>query len=231
MNPRPQKPAVNSRDPMMYLGVARKHLRLIALLLCAMLLAGVTWRIPAQPSYRAKALVRLDYPDQKVNLDKHAHDEPARTLARNLVGVENTMRTAKALGISADQKTVMQKYVFKQTAAIDADGNLELEARLSSPELARRWPEELVNQYKAFRDKEHTRCRQAILDKYIPQLQAVRAKMEEEASQTGKSGASVLPWERAYEAMQKELAGFDYNEGKSWVYLDYQSLIELQDSP
>ncbi len=179
MIPGLKKRVFNFHDLLMYVALARKHVRLMALLMCLMLLIGLNWYVFARPVYQGRALVRLDYVVQPLDTEKLYHDSRISLVSRELMSDYMLERTAKALGLRGDAKYIRLMYIFKEHVVYTAEKNLEIEVFPSSPFLAHRWSEELVRQFGIYRQERRDRDRDVIVQTYLKQMQEVTGKIEE----------------------------------------------------
>src|SRR4051812_3686449 len=106
MIPGVKKRVVNFHDLLMYVAIGRKHLRLMVLLMCAMLLLGTVWYVFARPVYHSKALIRVDNVPQVLDTNNLYHDGRVAAVMRELTGSDNMVRTAHAFGLRGGPKEI-----------------------------------------------------------------------------------------------------------------------------
>ena len=74
-------------DVLMYLAIARKHVRLMALLICFSLMCGLTFYVFARPVYHAQALVYVENLSRPLDTDKLYNDGLELAVVVDFVGV------------------------------------------------------------------------------------------------------------------------------------------------
>ena len=131
----------------MYVAIARKHLRLMALLMCLSLTGGLVYYIYAKPVYFSKALVNIDYLALPVDTDKLYKDGRIRAVIRQLIAPHIRERTARALGVKASEREITRNYVLKIATRLNSEQNLELEIWPSTREWAAKWSETMVREF------------------------------------------------------------------------------------
>ncbi len=183
MIPGSKKRQINFYDIVLYTALARKHLRLMFLLICAMLMVGLNWYVYARPAYHARALIRMSYVPQPIDSDKVYRDGRVNMLFRELGGTYLLERTAHALGIPGHAKTIALTYIFKVKASQNIEKNLEIDVMANSPELAQKFPEELIRQYTAFRLERRMHDREATIQTYQKDLAELEDKITENRNQ------------------------------------------------
>src|SRR5438093_9794060 len=95
------KKRLNLHDVIMYVAVARKHLRLMVLIMCLMLMGGLAYYTYARPVYYSKSLVRLDYVPLPLDTDKIYHDGRIAVVVNEFRAPHIIERTARKLGVNA----------------------------------------------------------------------------------------------------------------------------------
>src|SRR5579862_9246704 len=147
MIPGVKKRVFNFHDLMMYVAIARKHLRLITLLLCLSLLACMTYYIFAMPVYYARSLVKIQYTVLPLDSEKMFHDSNVNYVAQQLMSPHIIERTAHALGVGGDYRDIERHYIKKFTVRLNSERNFELEVWPFSYQLAKVWNEQAVKEF------------------------------------------------------------------------------------
>lgn len=152
MLPGLKKRVVNLHDIIMYVAIARKHLRLMALLMCFSWLSAIVYYVYSRPVYMSRALVKTDLID-RIKSAEAAFQERSR-----VGGVANEMtlphileRAAARLGVKASARDIQAHYVKKVVAKINSENHIEIESYPYSFDWAKRWPETLVREYQDYR--------------------------------------------------------------------------------
>jgi polysaccharide biosynthesis transport protein len=152
MLPGLKRRVVNFHDVLMYVALARKHLRLMLLLLCFSWLAGLVYYVYARPVFFSRALVKIDPIDQPISGDKEFGD-PYRIggIANELISPHMMERVASKLGVKADYRAITKDYIKKISPKQNSEKNLEVDLYPYSFDWAKRWNETMVTEYIAYR--------------------------------------------------------------------------------
>jgi polysaccharide biosynthesis transport protein len=152
MLPGLKKRVVNLHDVIMYVAIARKHLRLMALLLSFCWLSAIVFYVYSRPVYLSRALVKTDLVD-RIKSAEIAFQEKNRVsgVATEIVLPHILERTAARLGVKADARDIQAFYVKKVVARTNSEGHIEIESYPYSYDWAKRWPETLVREYLDYR--------------------------------------------------------------------------------
>ncbi len=151
-------------DVLMYLALAQRHLRLMALLVAFSLMCGLTYYIFARPVYHAQAMVEVDYLPREGDAESIFRDRDGQMqgIPISLTAPHVLQRTAKALGVDASNRDLEIKYMTKVRAVYNSQQNLVVDVWVSLPELAERWTETMVDEYLAYRSEKRGERRSAI---------------------------------------------------------------------
>ena len=148
MLPGLKKRVVNLHDVLMYVAVARKHIRLMVLLLCFCWLGAVVFYVYSRPVYMSRALVKTDIIDRN-KVAEAAFQERARvaSLAGEMTQGHIVERAAARLGVKASARDVAAHYIKKTIPRKNAENDIEVEVYSYSYDWANRWTETLVREY------------------------------------------------------------------------------------
>src|SRR5262245_22865320 len=154
MLPGVRKRVFSFHDVLMYVALARKHLRLMVLLMCFSWLAGLVYYVYARPVYYSKALIRVNEVRQPSSAEKE-FKEPSRLpgIIKELNAPHIIAGTAARLGVRASHQDVMKYYVKKVQARRNSEDNIEVEVYPYSSDWARRWTEAMLAEYKDYKTK------------------------------------------------------------------------------
>ena len=157
-------------DVLMYLALARRHLRLMALIVAFSLMCGLTYYIFARPVYHAQAMIEVDYLAREGDAESIYRDRDGQIngIPIALTAPHILQRTAKALGVDASNRDLERSYMTKVRAVYDSQQNLVVDVWVSLPELAERWTETMVQEYLGYRS-EKRRERMAAIGKQFPE--------------------------------------------------------------
>lgn len=157
-------------DVLMYLALAQRHLRLMALLVAFSLMCGLTYYIFARPVYHAQAMVEVDYLAREGGTEALYRDRDGQIngVPMALTAPHILQRTAKALGVDASNRDLESHYMTKVRAIYDSQQNLVVDVWVALPELAERWTETMVQEYIAYRNEKRIE-RMAAIGQTFPQ--------------------------------------------------------------
>src|SRR4051794_10155373 len=160
MIPGLKKRVFNLHDVFMYLAIARKHVRLMTLLMTFSCLCALVYYVYARPVYYAKALVHTEYLARPIDDEKLFREGHLRVIFRELNAPHIIERTAHRLGLKGNAREIQQKLVLKQAIHANSEKNLDFEVWPVSLELAERWPRELLATYDEYRHEKRLRERE-----------------------------------------------------------------------
>ena len=152
MLPGLKKRVVNLHDVIMYVAIARRHIRLMLLLLCFCWLGAVVFFVYARPVYMSRALIKTDIIDRN-KVAEIAFSERSRIsgLAQEMTLPHIIERTAARLGVKATARDIQTHYIKKVKAWKNAEDNIEIEVYPYSHDWAKRWSETLVRTFLDYR--------------------------------------------------------------------------------
>ena len=179
MIPGLKKRVLNLHDVLMYVAIARKHLRLMALLMCLSLTGALVYYIYAKPVYYSKALVNIAYLALPVDTDKLYQDGRIRAVIRQLIAPHIRERTARALGVKASEREITRNYVLKIATRLNSEQNLELEVWPSTQEWAARWSETMVREFLLDRQEKRIADNEEAIKGWEAELSNIDAKLSE----------------------------------------------------
>lgn len=179
MIPGLKKRALNLHDVIMYVAIARKHLRLMVLLMCMMLCTGLVYYVYAKPVYYSKALIDMSYLPLPMDTEKLYHDGRIRSVMKELGTPHVIERTARSLGIRAHSREIQRNYVLKTVIRQNSEKNLEIEVWPTSMDLAKTWAQSLVSEFLSYRKEKRARDRDEIFEAYMRETEEVRARLTE----------------------------------------------------
>ena len=183
MIPGLKKRVFNLHDVLMYVAIARKHLRLMALLMCLSITGGLVYYIYAKPVYYSKALVNIDYLALPVDTDKLYKDGRIRAVIRQLIAPHVRERTAKALGVKASEREISKNYVLKIATRLNAEQNLELEIWPSTKEWAGKWSETMVREFLLDRQEKRIENNEEAIKGFEAEYNNISAKLNEKLNE------------------------------------------------
>jgi polysaccharide biosynthesis transport protein len=183
MIPGAQKPKFTLHDILLYVSLAAKHARLIIVVTCCCLTAGLAYYVFAKPIYYSRALIDIDSLARPLDTDKLYADGRMTTIGRQLTAPHILVRTAKALGINTTHRDLSSKYLFKVRTTFNSERNLEVEVWPWSADWANRWTQTMVQEFLADRQERRQEFKQEILETYSAELREVVGKIDEKFSE------------------------------------------------
>jgi capsular exopolysaccharide synthesis family protein len=154
MIPSQQNQDLNFHDGSIFMSVARKHLRLMALIMCLALVIGLILCVYIRPVFYARSLVRLEI--IALPLDTAQNNDAHRGMViRELTQAHILERTATRLGISTVHNDLRKKYLSNIMVRARSGSDLEVGVWAYSKEWAKNWTEALVQEYLEFRHERH----------------------------------------------------------------------------
>jgi capsular exopolysaccharide synthesis family protein len=180
MIPGNKKAAFTLHDLLMYGAVAAKHARLMVILICFSLTAGLTYYAFAKPVFYSISLIQVDYLARPLDTEKIYRDGQLGALLTQLTAPHIISRTARALGVDSSGRELQRKYLFKYRTYLTSENNIQFEVWPWSADWAHRWTETLVNEFIAYRQEKRLADKNAIITGYSEELKEVAAKLDEQ---------------------------------------------------
>ena len=148
-------------DVLMYLALARRHLRLMTLLVTFSLMCGLTYYIFARPVYHAQGMIHVEYLARPGDAETLYRDSAMNGLPIQLTAPHILERTGKALGVDASNRDLERTYLTKVRAVYDSQQNLIVDVWVALPELAERWTETMAQEFLSYRTEKRREDRAA----------------------------------------------------------------------
>ena len=183
MIPGSKKPTFTLHDIFLYVAIASKHARLMVLLICFSLTAGLTYYVFAKPVYYAHALVHLDYMPHPLDTDKLYEDGRLSAFVTRFSEAPIMLRTARALGIDTDGRTLERKYLFKYRASLNSERNIEIEVYPYTADWAHRWTETMVREFLAYRQEKRIEDKNNLILSRSEELKEVVSRLDRQFSE------------------------------------------------
>lgn len=155
--------------------IARKHARLMVLLMVFSCLCGLAYYVYARPFYYSKSRVRMEQLADSSAVES-LRETQVRVVLKELHAAPIVERTARRLGLKGSAREIQLRNVLKQSIRPFGRSELEIECWSVSAELAQRWPEALIEEFQSYRREKHARDLQEIVRSYSDELYEVAAK-------------------------------------------------------
>lgn len=179
MIPGSKKRIFSFHDVLMYVAMARKHLRLMCLLMCLANCAGLLLYVFSRPVYYSKALIAVHYVARPIDTDKLYQDGRWNSVVQGLTSGPVIERSAHVLGVDATAREIRANHVLKVGMPRTEDGNMEMEVWSTHKDWTRRWASLVVKEWLAYRQEWRISERQKIVDSYTKEMAEVSGKMTE----------------------------------------------------
>lgn len=167
-------PTVKSRisfeDLIGYVSVMLRHLRLMTLLFCLVLTAGMFYYSFSKPVFYAVSHVALEGLPRPADQASISRDTNTYAIIRNLQSSVLAERTARALGYRMSAGEVNQ-LLIRRTRVMMADGGvLRIQVWSYVPEVAQEWGKALVEQFDADRRERRVAYRNLVVSTYTQEM-------------------------------------------------------------
>jgi polysaccharide biosynthesis transport protein len=191
MLPGVRKRVFNFHDVLMYVAIARKHLRLMVLLMCFSWLAGLVYYVYARPVYYSRALVKVNQVKQQLGAEKDFNEASKLPgVVKELTAPHIIAGAAAKLGVKASHQDVMKYHIKKIQARRNSEENIEVEVYPYSFDWAKRWTETLVNQYLEYRQQRRLEEMQERIANYHTQREELLKLLEQGHSKVSQTLAA-----------------------------------------
>ncbi len=178
MIPGVKKRTLNLYDLMMYVAIARKHIRLMLLILAFFATGGLTFYVYARPIYHARSLVRVEIIARPLDSDTVLRNTPASITIASLKSPQIIERTAARLGVVAGSSTLLTKYIRKIDIKRNSEQNLEIDTWMYSYDWAVRWTSIMVEEFLAYREEQRVTYREALMKSYTHEMSDLDKKLD-----------------------------------------------------
>ena len=179
MIPGLRKRSVNFYDLMMYVAIARKHLRLSILLLTLSCLGFLTFYIFARPVYHVRALVRVESVHRPMNADEVFSGTPGDVTVAQLAAPHILERTGARLGFPVTIQKLNLDVLKKITVRLNSQRNYEVDVWAFSRTVALKWTEVMVEEFLAYREEQRINYREALIKSYTREMSQIGKKLDD----------------------------------------------------
>jgi capsular exopolysaccharide synthesis family protein len=179
MIPGLKKRAFNLYDLMMYVAIARKHLRLMALLIALSVMAGMAIYVFQRPVYYSKSVVRIDRLVRPLDTDKVYHDATVGRIIRTMNANHVVERTARRLGVTASFNSIKSRYLKKVQIRVNSEQNFEIEVWPYLHSWSESYAPALVAEFLQYREEQRFASQDAVIEAYKRDMAEVSRKIDE----------------------------------------------------
>lgn len=203
MLPGLKKRVVNLHDVLMYVAIARKHVRLMILLLCFCWLGAVVFYVYSRPVFASKALIKTDVIDRNKTAENAFNERGGRVagIAVELQQPHIIQRAAARLGVKASARDIQAHYVKKIIARRNSENDIEIDVFPYSYDWAQRWAETLVREYLDYKEQKRRTEFEQRADNYEKDRKILLEKIAQAREANSKSLADT--------EIQRRLIDFD----------------------
>lgn len=180
MIPGLNKRVLNFHDLMLYVALVRKHLRLMVLLVCMCLLAGLVVYVYSRPVYYSRSVIQVDSLGLPLDTDKVYHDGNLGSIIASLKGPEVVERTAARLGVRAGHGEIEEKYLRNLKIGTDSVGNLDVEVWSYIPGWPAEWCQTMTEEFMKLRSEQREKYRETVMKTYGEELTHLNAKIDDD---------------------------------------------------
>lgn len=171
-------------DVVMYLATAVKHVRLMALLICLSLLAGVDFYVYSRSVYFANSLIRFHSFARTVDSEAIWNDSNDRFLTYALQSPELLFRTAKRLGLDpTPRKLYLQHLKSAPRIRRNSEKDFTVEIWAYAPHIARDWTKTLIEEYIAHREERRLEYAEKAVRSFTTDMEQMKSRMEQSSNQ------------------------------------------------
>jgi capsular exopolysaccharide synthesis family protein len=174
------KRVLNFYDLMLYVALVRKYLRLMALLICMCLLAGLAVYVYSRPVYYSHSTIDVDSLSLPLDTDKVFHDGGLYEVISELRGPIVLERTAARLGVTAPHGEIESKYLRMLKIVPNASGSLDVEVWSYVPSWPAHWTEVMVEEFMKLRVEQREKYRETVMDAYGQELNHLNQKIDDD---------------------------------------------------
>jgi len=169
----------NFYDVMMYVAIARKHLRLMLLLMCLTCMGSLVYYVFARPVFYARSLVRVEsIVPLPVDEETVFHDSNMRAVVMQLQAPYVIERTAQKLGVKKSAREIQRKVIKKVAIRLTSDKNLEIEVWGYLNNMTVKWAETLVGEFLKFREEKRIQYRALAVKAYNDEMARIGEQLD-----------------------------------------------------
>jgi len=170
-------------DMGLVLAIGLKHLRLILLVACLFLVAGLFYATYARPVFLARSLITAQFTPRMMGTEAVYGDANISYLNSVLVSPAMLVRTANRLGIRTTYEHIYRDCLVKIKARAKG-ATIELHVWAFRHSVAARWAEASVEEFRRFREEGRRRRRDYEIESYTQDMARARERMEQYIDQT-----------------------------------------------
>lgn len=169
-----------------FLAIGLKHFRLILLVVCMFLLAGLLYAVYARPVYFARSLITAEFSPRLMDTQEVYGDANIRYLREALLSPELLIRTAHRLGVKTTHENLSRDCLVKIRAMLPANSTntVELQVWTYGHATTAGWAEATVEEFLHMREEQRRRRTDYEIETYTQDMARVRQRMEQYVAET-----------------------------------------------
>lgn len=164
-----------------------EHGRLMGLLMCLALAAGLTFFVYSRAVYQSRALIRFQVIDLPLRTSARAEGEvDARSLRDRLAAPYLIERTARRLGLTKElgnYETIRDSYLPKLEVSLVDHATLAVDVFAYDPMLVGRWQPAMLNEFEEYGREMRQERRKELTQVYNEELEELTKRMEKQAQE------------------------------------------------
>jgi polysaccharide biosynthesis transport protein len=179
MLPGIKKRVVNFSDVMMYVAVGLKYGRLVVLIFCLSLLAGLTYYVYAKPVYYGRSVIQYSPVARPLDTETVFKDSNELAVMTELGSPHIVMRAARKMGFKGTDKELESEWIRKVKVSMDGQRNIMIEVWPYLAHLTAPWGETMFNEYLAAREERRQNYRESSIRTFTNDMNEISLKVAE----------------------------------------------------
>lgn len=164
-------------DVMMYVAMARKHLRLMLLLFSFAITTGLMVYVYARPVYYSRASVHMAVLALPIDTEKLMQDSNLATLGQQIASGPILERVAKQLGVEANARDIQESFVKKISVGVKSKHELEIQVWTYTYTWAKQLPELIVREFLKEREERRIQFHKLVTSSFGPEKLEIYKKL------------------------------------------------------
>lgn len=205
-----------------------KHWRLALLLFFLALSAGLTYYVYCKPVYRGKSLVKFNFINLPIHSESSGKETPYYLLRRSLIADFNSPhlveRTAMRLGLVDEHGSygnIKDSLIKEIKIQFIDDFKFSIEVFPYRSELAWRWGEAMVEEYKSYQAELRMEYNEQAIASYNQELEQIRKRLLDSLEQR-------LNFEAESEFAEQTLKAAEYNRMLVDLFMIRQQILAAE---
>lgn len=167
-----------------FLAIGLKHLRLILLVMCLFLVAGLFYAVYARSVFYARSTITAEFTPRLMDTQDIYGDASIRYLNHALNSPELLLRTARRLGVKTTYERLSSDCLVKIRSFVRSGNTIELHIWTYSHATCAGWAEAAVEEFRLMREEQRRRRTDYEIESYTQDMARARQKMEQYVEET-----------------------------------------------